>query len=314
MTELAALLNDFTVRSVALGAATIGAVAGALGTFALLRRESLLGDVLSHAALPGIVIGFLISGGRALAPMLGGALVSGILAALLVLLLTRRTRLKDDAALGIALSLFFAVGTMLLTFAQRTSGAAQAGLESFLFGRAAAVLPSDLGSIAVVGGAALATLLLAWPRFTVVTFDRDFARSLGLPVAALEATLTLLIALAVVIGLQLVGVILMVALLVAPAAAARQFTQRLAVMTTLSAAFGASAGIAGALASATTRGLSTGPVIVLFASAIAVAALLFAPERGLLGSGLRALERRRNLTRRSLARRAIALGERRSEP
>ena len=295
MTELAALLADFTVQSVALGAATIGAVAGALGSFALLRRQSLLGDALSHAALPGIVIGFLVSGTRAIAPMLAGALVSGVLAALLVLLLTRTTRLKDDAALGVALSLFFAVGTVLLTHAQRLGGAAQAGLDSFLFGQAAAVLPSDLQLIVAVGAVALAILALGWPSFAVTTFDRDFARSLGFRVDALETILTLLIALAVVIGLQLVGVILMVALLIAPAAAARQWTERLGVMVVLAGAFGAISGVAGALASATQRGLSTGPVIVLVASALVLVSLLLAPRRGLVHDALQAWERRRSL-------------------
>jgi manganese/zinc/iron transport system permease protein len=293
--DLLALLGDFTVRSVALGAALVGTVAGALGSFALLRRQSLLGDTLSHAALPGIALGFLVSGSRSLTPILAGALISGALAALLVLLLTRTTRIKDDAALGVALSLFFAVGTVLLTYAQRQVGAAQAGLDAFLFGQAAAVLPADLTLIGGVGLAALLVLALLWKEFKAVTFDADFARSLGLPVLALEASLTLLIAVAVVIGLQLVGVILMVALVVAPAAAARQWTRRLEAMVALAAVFGALAGVAGALVSASARGLATGPVIVLAASALVVASLIAAPERGLAWQAARSWARRRAL-------------------
>jgi manganese/zinc/iron transport system permease protein len=293
--DLLSLLGDFTVRSVALGAATIGAVAGALGAFALLRRQSLLGDALSHAALPGIVLGFLLTGTRALAPILAGALASGVLAALAILLLTRTTRLKDDAAMGVTLSLFFAVGTVLLTHAQRLGNAAQAGLDSFLFGQAAAILPSDLRLIGVVGTVALTILVLAWPSFAVTTFDRDFARSLGVPIVVVETTLTLLIALAVVIGLQLAGVILMVALLIAPAVAARQLTERLGTMVVLAAAFGALCGALGAVASASVRGLSTGPVIVLIASALAFASLVLAPRRGLLREALQAWARRRDL-------------------
>jgi len=293
--DLLALLGDFTVRSVALGAALVGLVAGALGSFALLRRQSLLGDTLSHAALPGIALGFLISGSRSLTPILAGALISGALAALLVLLLTRTTRIKDDAALGVSLSLFFAVGTVLLTYAQRQAGAAQAGLDAFLFGQAAAVVPSDLTLIGGVGLAALLALALLWKEFKAVTFDADFARSLGLPVLALEALLTVLIAVAVVIGLQLVGVILMVALIVAPAAAARQWTRRLEAMVVLAAVFGALAGVAGALVSASARGLATGPVIVLAASALVLASLLAAPERGLAWQAARSWSRRRAL-------------------
>jgi manganese/zinc/iron transport system permease protein len=293
--DLLELLGDFTVRSVALGAALVGLVAGALGSFALLRRQSLLGDTLSHAALPGIALGFLLSGSRSLTPILAGALISGTLAALLVLLLTRSTRIKDDAALGVSLSLFFAVGTVLLTYAQRQAGAAQAGLDAFLFGQAAAVLPSDLTLIGGIGLAALLALALLWKEFKAITFDADFARSLGLPVLALEALLTVLIAVAVVIGLQLVGVILMVALVVAPAAAARQWTRRLEAMVALAAAFGALAGVAGALVSASARGLATGPVIVLAASALVLASLLVAPERGLAWQAARSWGRRRAL-------------------
>jgi manganese/zinc/iron transport system permease protein len=285
--ELLALLQDFTVRSVLLGAAMVGMVAGALGSFALLRRQSLLGDTLSHAALPGIVLGFLISGSRALWPMLTGALLAGALAALLVVTLTRTTRIKDDAALGVTLSLFFAVGTVLLTLAQRSAGAAQAGLDAFLFGQAAAILPSDLWLLGLVGGGALGLVGLLWKEFGLITFDADFARSLGLPVLWLELLLTLLIAISVVIGLQLVGVILMVALVVAPAAAARQWSERLGTMVILAALFGAGAGVVGALVSASMRGLATGPVIVLVASAIVVVSLLFAPARGLLWSAWR---------------------------
>jgi manganese/zinc/iron transport system permease protein len=309
-----ALLGDFTVRSVMLGAALVGIVAGTLGSFALLRRVSLLGDTLSHAALPGITLGFLVSGSRALTPILAGALISGALAALFVLLLTRSTRLKDDAALGVSLSLFFAVGTVLLSYVQRHAGASQAGLDAFLFGQAAAVLPSDLTLIGGVGLLALLALVLLWKEFKAVTFDPDFARSLGLPVLALEVVLTLLIAVAVVLGLQLVGVILMVALIVAPAAAARQWTSRLEPMVVLAALFGAVSGVIGALLSASVRGLATGPVIVLAASAIVLVSLLAAPERGLLWNAGRAWGQRRALGSHRVLVDLLRLGEDHRDP
>jgi len=281
------LLSDFTVRSVLLGAVMVGGLAGTLGSFAFLRRQSLLGDTLSHAALPGIVLGFLIAGGRNLAPLLLGALLAGSLAALFMVWMTRATRIKEDAALGASLSLFFAVGTVLLTHAQRQPDAAQAGLASFLFGQAAALLPSDLLLLGAVGGGVLLLLLLLWKELEAITFDRDFARSLGFPITALEAALTLMIAITVVLGLQMVGVILMVALLIAPAAGARQWTRRLPSMVALAAAMGATSGLVGGLISAERAGVATGPVIVLFASTITFAALLFAPERGVVWGALR---------------------------
>jgi len=290
-----ALIGDFTVRTVALGAATIGVVAGVLGSFALLRQQSLLGDTLSHAALPGIALGFLASGTRALEPILAGALLSGAAAALLVLLLTRATRVKGDAALGVALSLFFAVGTVLLTYLQRHAGASQAGLDAFLFGQAAALVPRDLVVLLAVAATSLALVAVGWKELKVTTFDADFARSLGRPVVAIEFALTVLIALAVVIGLQLVGVILMVALVIAPAAAARQWARTLEGMVVLAALIGALSGLGGALVSASVRGLSTGPVIVLIASAAVLISLLFAPERGLLWQLARRLNQRRTV-------------------
>jgi manganese/zinc/iron transport system permease protein len=293
--EILALFGDFTVRTVAIGAALVGAVAGVLGSFALLRQQSLLGDTLSHAALPGICLGFMIAGSRQLEPILAGALVTGAAAALLVLLLTRTTRIKSDAALGVSLSLFFAFGTVLLTYLQRHAGAAQAGLDAFLFGQAAALVPRDLVVLAVVGGGSLLVVMLGWKELKVTTFDADFARSLGRPVVLIEFLLTVLIALAVVIGLQLVGVILMVALVIAPAAAARQWARRLEGMVVLAAVFGVVSGVVGALVSASIRGLSTGPVIVLVASAIVVVSLLLAPERGALWQLAHALAQRRSL-------------------
>ncbi len=289
------LLGDFTVRTVALGAALVGAVAGVLGSFAVLRQQSLLGDTLSHAALPGVCLGFLLAGSRQLAPILAGALVSGALAALLVLLLTRTTRVKTDAALGVSLSLFFAFGTVLLTYVQRHQGAAQAGLDAFLFGQAAALVPADLRLIGSVGAASLLLVALGWKELKVTTFDADFSRSLGRPVVAIEFALTVLIAVAVVIGLQLVGVILMVALVIAPAAAARQWAKRLEGMVLLSALFGAVSGVAGALLSASVRGLATGPVIVLVASGFVAVSLLLAPGRGIAWQLVQAVAERRSL-------------------
>jgi manganese/zinc/iron transport system permease protein len=191
--------------------------------------------------------------------------------------------------------LFFAVGTVLLTYVQRHEGAAQAGLDAFLFGQAAALLPSDLRLLVLVGGLSLMVVALGWKELKVTTFDPDFARSIGRPVVVIEFALTVLIAVAVVIGLQLVGVILMVALVIAPAAAARQWARRLEGMVVLAAVFGAVSGVAGALISAAVRGLATGPVIVLVASALVLVSLLVAPERGLAWQSVRSALHRRSL-------------------
>ncbi len=300
MSLLADLLGSQIVRTVLTGATMLGAIAGMLGAFAVLRRQSLLGDALAHAALPGVCLGFLIAGSRDLGSIMAGAFFTGALAALAMLLITRVTRLKTDAALGIVLSVFFAVGVVLLTWLQGIGGAASAGLASFLFGQAAAILASDLWIMGGVGLAALALVLALWKEFKLVSFDADFARAQGFPVTVLEGVLTVMVALAIVVGLQLVGVVLMVALLIAPAAAARQWTNRLGAMVMLSALIGAASGAGGALVSATTRGLATGPVVVLIATAAVLVSLMLAPGRGLVWQALAARRARAQIGERRI--------------
>ncbi|MCB1396903.1 MAG: metal ABC transporter permease [Rhodobacter sp.] len=292
-----------TLITVAMAAALIGALAGVMGTFLVLRGQSLLGDVIAHASLPGVVAGFLISGGRGFLAVLAGALVSGALAGLAVQGLRRGAGIKPDAALGVVLSLFFAAGVVLLSLAQLRPGSA--GLTVFLFGQAASVLRADLPAMALVVALVLAVLALFWKEFKLVAFDREAARAQGLPVAALDAVLTVLFAVTIVLGLSLAGVVLMVAMLIAPAVAARQWVRGLAPMVGLAAGFGIFAGLSGATVSALGPGVATGPVMVLSATALAMLSVLLAPERGVLG---RVLGQRR--TRRALRGRQVleALG------
>ncbi|HXF70795.1 MAG TPA: iron chelate uptake ABC transporter family permease subunit [Thermoflexus sp.] len=270
---------DPTFRVVALGAALIGAVGGVLGTFALLRRQSLLGDAMSHAALPGIVLAFLLTESRDLPLLLVGASLSAWLGALLTVLIPRWSRIRPDAALGLVLSVFFGLGIVLLTIAQRRPTAAQAGLERFLFGQAATMLQRDVAAIALAAGFILLVIFLFWKEFKILAFDPAFAAAIGLPVTALDALLTTLIVLAISLGLQAVGVVLMSAVLVAPAAAARQWTDRLERMVILAAGFGALSGLLGTWLSSWIGRLPTGPAIALCASGIALLSLLLTPRR-----------------------------------
>jgi len=284
------ILTDFTVRNALLGALLLGTLSGVLGTFAVLREQSLLGDALSHAALPGICIGFLVAGSRQLWPLALGALAAGAVASWCVLLLVRYSRLKSDASMGVVLSTFFAGGTVLLTYIQNHQLPGQAGLDSFLFGQAAGLLPSDLWVMGAVAAVGLGLVILFWKEFKLLTFDPGFARSLGWPVRLLEGLLTSMIALAVVVGLQMVGVVLMVAMIIAPATAARQWARRLETMVILAALIGAMSGAAGTLISLVRPGLATGPLIVLTATGFVLVSLLIAPQRGLIW---RAVQRRR---------------------
>jgi manganese/zinc/iron transport system permease protein len=289
------LLFDYTLRTVALGAAVLGLVSGALGAFAVLRRQSLLGDAISHAALPGIVLAFMLTGTKAPLVLILGAAVAGWIGTLLVMTIVARTRVPEDSALGIVLSVFFGVGLVLLTFVQQEPDAAQAGLDSFLFGQAATLVQSDVVVLAGLGAIALLAVFVFWKEFKLLSFDREFGAALGFPMGVVDVLLTTFLVLAIVIGLQTVGVVLMSAMVVAPAAAARQWTDSLRTMVVLSAMFGALAGVTGAVASAVVRNLPTGPSVVLAATAVVALSLALAPHRGLVWSGVRQRRNRRRI-------------------
>ena len=274
------LFFDYTFVTVALGSAIFGLLSGTLGVYEVLRKRSLIGDAISHAALPGICLAFMATNSKATSMLLFGALVSGWLAALSVLYIARYTKIKYDTSLGMVLSVFFGFGLVLLTYIQKTPNANQAGLEKFLFGQAATLLSRDIQMMTGVAIIALVVVVLFWKEFKLLCFDVEYAASLGIPVKFLDAFLTGLVVISIVIGLQTVGVVLMSAMLISPAIAARQWTDRLAVMAMLSALFGASAGIGGTVISSMEERMPTGPVIIIAATCIVVFSLLAAPKRG----------------------------------
>ena len=289
------LFTDYTLRTIALGAGTLGIISGALGSYAVLRKQSLLGDAMSHAALPGIGIAFLLTRSKDPLVLLLGAGVAGWIATVVMMAVVRNSRIKQDSALALVLSVFFGFGLMLLTFIQKQPDASQAGLDKFLFGQAATLLESDVWTMAGLGAVALGTVLLLWKEFKLLSFDPDFGQAIGFPMRRLDVLLTMLLVIAIVVGLQTVGVVLMSAMVVAPAVAARQWTDRLAVMVGVAAGFGALSGVAGALISNSASRLPTGPTVVLCVSAIAAFSLLFAPNRGLVWNWLQRQSNRRKL-------------------
>jgi manganese/zinc/iron transport system permease protein len=282
--EFLKIWSNPTLQLVSLGTGTLGVVAGALGCFALLRKQSLLGDAVSHAALPGVMLSFILLRSKAPLPLVLGAAMTGWLAALLAPRITRSTRLPIDTALCGIMSVFFGIGYLLQSYIQHRNeeDASQAGLDRFIFGQAATLLVRDVWLIAGLGGAALIVMLVFWKELKLLSFDSEFAASLGRPVLCLNVLLTSLLVVAIVIGLQSVGVVLMSALVVAPGAAARQWTDRLGRMVALAAVFGGVSGVAGTVISDQWRHVPTGPTIVLCATAIVLASLLLAPRRGLV--------------------------------
>lgn len=304
MSTLHDLIFDYTLRNVALGGMLLGIVAGVLGAFAVLRRQALLGDTLSHAALPGICIAFILTDSRAPLVLLIGAGIAGWIGTLIFLRTVNATKLSEDTMLGVVLSVFFGIGILLLTFIQQQNNANQAGLDKYLFGQAASLIGSDVRMFAILGIAALALVYFFFKEFKLLSFDPEFAASLGLPVKRLDIMLTSLLVVAVMIGLQTVGVVLMAAMIIGPGTAARQWTDNLRTMLWLSGLFGGIAGVVGAVISVQASRLPTGPMIILALTVVVAISLFFAPKHGLVA------EWWRQRSRRAAFRAALESGER----
>jgi len=276
------LVNDYTVQIVLMGTTLLGMTTGFIGCFAFLRRQSLLGDAISHASLPGIALMFLLTQStRQYVLLLGGAL-AGALGTLFVMLITHTTTIGHDTALGIILSVFFGLGLVLLTYIQQQSIAHQAVLSKFLFGNASTLLYEDIVITAFMSFMLFVVIIFFWKEFKLLCFDAQYAYSLGYKVIFLDCLLTALLVFSIVIGLQMVGVVLMSTMFIAPAAAARQWTSRYNYMFILAGFFGASAGVIGSLLSSYCFATPTGPMIVVILSMIILFSLLFAPHRGII--------------------------------
>jgi manganese/zinc/iron transport system permease protein len=209
--------------------------------------------------------------------------------------ITKRTHLKSDTALGLILSIFFGFGMLLLTYIQKLPNANQSGLDKFLFGQAATLLARDVWFMASVTFICFVVMLLFWKEFKILLFDADYAKTLGFNIQLIDILITSFIVIAIVLGLQTVGVVLMSAMLLAPAAAARQWTNSLGIMVVLAACFGASSGVIGTAISASQNNLSTGPVIVLVAAVFVGFSFIFSPSRGLLFRQIRFIQNRKDL-------------------
>lgn len=293
MSLLYDIVNDYTLRNVALGSAVLGVVSGVLGCFAVLRKQGLMGDALSHAALPGVCLAYMITGSKTPITLMLGAAAAGWIGMLAILQITRRTRIDPGSALGIILTVFFGLGIVLLTVIQKGNDANQAGLDKFLFGQAAALVAEQVTTMSIIGAGALAVTALMFKEFKLLAFDPEFAESIGMKTHALGTLLTGLLVVAIVIGLNTVGVILMSAMLVAPASAARQWTNSLSHMVVYAAVIGATAGLVGAVISVLEQGIPTGPAIVICLAILVIVSLLFGSAQGLMWQWAR--RRRRKL-------------------
>lgn len=297
------LQSGYNAALVGIGAALLGVAAGGVGAFVFLRKRALVSDAAAHATLPGLAAAFIVmvllgGDGRNVVGLLAGSALSAACGLYLVDAMTRNTRLSEDAAIASVLSVFFGLGIVLLTFIQTMTAGRQAGLESYLLGSTAGMLFNEAAIIAAAGAAAAVLLLLMHRAMTLVAFDPEFAATTGVDVRSTDMATMALVLLITVIGLKVVGLVLIVALLIIPAAAARFWTNQVDRLVAIAAIIGGCAGYVGAAVSASLPNVPTGSVIVLCAFAAFVVSFLFAPARGILAAAIRHRDFERRVHRR----------------
>lgn len=251
----------FMVRGL-IAAVLVGIVCAVVGTYVVLRGMAFFGDALAHAILPGIAVGYLVGGG-AREPLFWWALIAAILSALGIGAISRSTTIKEDTAIGIIFAGAFALGVALIS----TVRSYTADLTHFLFGDVLGVRTSDLWLILIFGGLVFLIIVAFYKEFMVISFDPILATTLRLPARFLDFLLMILIAVTIVVSLQTVGVALMVAMLVTPAATAYLLTKRLPVMMALAALIASLSGVIGLYLSYYLS-IASGSAIVLTCTAI----------------------------------------------
>lgn len=279
------------------GVSLLGVCTSVVGCFAVLRRRALVGDALAHSSLPGVCLAYLLLGEKHFGGMLIGAFVSGLVGLSVLAFLKRYTRIKEDAGIAMILSVFFGAGVVLRSIIQQMPSSGRAGLDSFIFGKTAGMIEEDLYLIAGLSLGAIVIVALVYKEFKLVAFDPEFAAVQGWPARWLDFVMMLLLLAAIVIGLPAVGILLVAAMLIIPAASARFWTDRLFVMLILAAGFGVLAGVTGTIVSAT-KGMPAGPCIILVCAILFLASFLFAPGRGLIARSLARWRDRTELTAR----------------
>ena len=303
------LYLDINILWVFIGVMCMSAGAAVVGTFLFLQKRSLIGDTISHAILPGICLAFLLTQTKETWVLLIGAFLSGYMGLLSTNYITRKSLLKSDAGLGIVLSVFYGFGVLLLTMIQQSGNAAQSGLDKFLFGKAAALLPQDIW---LLGGSSLLliiVILLLFQPLSLMVFDGAYAQAKGLPVGLLEGILSFLTVLSIAIGIQAIGVVLMSSLLIAPVVAARYWTDKLSVLVGIAVLIAAFSSLGGVWISSQFFQMPTGPWVVVWLSTMSFLSILFGVKKGVIHRWLKQRTYRRKNLEENLLKALYQLGE-----
>lgn len=276
------LLANSNLQWVLFSTMILGVAAGTIGCLAYWKKQSLMSDSLAHAALPGVVIAYMIIETKDLFLLIIGAAVSALIGAFFIQTIQSLTRITEDTAMGMILSVFFGLGIMLLTIVNRTAGGNQSGLDNFIFGQAAAMIRSDVFTMLLLACVVILIVVIGFKEWKIYLFDPDFAKGLGMSLPFMNGLYTVLLVTTVVIGIQAVGVILIAALMIIPAVSAHYWTHSFKVMILLSAIIGGVSGALGTYISALGSSWPTGPFIVVTAAVMFLISLVIGKERGLL--------------------------------
>ncbi|MEL7422289.1 MAG: iron chelate uptake ABC transporter family permease subunit [Bacteroidota bacterium] len=284
MWELLSIVQETWAVRALLASSMVGVMCGILGCFIVLRNMSLVGDALAHAILPGVVVAFLVVGYSALA-FFTGSVLAGLLTAVGITWIQHRVNTKNDAAIGIVFTAMFSLGVIGISYISRNQGV-HLDLKDFLFGNVLGVADADLWLTALVTVYVVISVLVFYRYLFVSTFQPVVAETMGIPVRLIHYFLMLLLSFAVVASLQTVGVILVVAMLITPAATALLLSQRMERVILLAAALGLLSAVMGLLLAIIFK-TTPGPAMAVTATFLYVLTVIFAPGKGLIAKALR---------------------------
>jgi manganese/zinc/iron transport system permease protein len=269
---------DISLNIVILGTIILGVVSGLVGVLTVLSHRALIVDAISHSILPGVCIGFVLSGTKNPLYLIIGGLFSGFLSVLAVNFISQKSKIKTDSAIAIVLSTFFSLGVLILNFIQNSDNHNQTGLSDFLFGKANALISYDIKVFLILLIFILLVIWISFKSLKIYLFDSIFASSIGLPIFILQSVLTISIILITAIGVQTVGVVLMSALLVSPATSALLWQKKLHIVLLWAAIFSAISALLGVVISYIFPFFPTGPSIVIILSLITFFSVIFSPH------------------------------------
>lgn len=298
---------------VSFGTVLLSISSSIVGTFTFLKKKSLIGDAVAHSVLPGICLAFILSGNKDPLWIIVGAFISGWLSILSIDFITSHSKIKEDTAIGLILSVFFGFGIMLLVSIQHSGNPNQSGLDSFLFGNAASLIGEDLRTFSILSLVLMVAVYMFYKEFKLITFDKQYALTIGMPVKLIEFFLSTLTVLAIVAGIQAIGVVLMAAMLITPAASARFWTDRLQMMLFLSALFASLAALTGSYISFQAPSMPTGPWIVVVISLLAIFSFFIAPDKGILSKWWKKRKNKLKILEENILKTFYQLGENRSD-